>query len=56
MVHTKDGSRVVREFTAQGTAKVRYDCLRVLMMLTVLVGPEARCEGDQTARATDVYG
>jgi hypothetical protein len=23
MVHTKDGSRVVREFLAQGTAKVR---------------------------------
>ena len=25
MVHTKDGSRAVREFIAQGTAKVRSD-------------------------------
>ena len=27
MVHTKDGSRVVREFLAQGTAKVRHTFL-----------------------------
>ena len=26
MVHTKDGSRVVREFLAQGTAKVSLTC------------------------------
>lgn len=34
MVHTKDGSRVVREFLAQGTAKVQSDfscaCLMVI--------------------------
>lgn len=30
MVHTKDGSRVVREFLAQGTAKDRKQILKTL--------------------------
>jgi hypothetical protein len=30
MVHTKDGSRAVREFLAQGTAKDRKQILKVL--------------------------
>jgi pumilio family protein 6 len=30
MVHTKDGSRVVREFLAYGTAKDRKQILKVL--------------------------
>ena len=31
MVHTKDGSRVVREFLARGTAKVRCVLYAVLV-------------------------
>ncbi len=33
MVHTKDGSRVVREFLARGTAKVHSDFSYACLML-----------------------
>jgi pumilio family protein 6 len=35
MVHTKDGSRVVREFLAQGTAKVSASDLNMLNFINV---------------------
>ena len=35
MVHTKDGSRVVREFLAQGTAKVRPYCFQVKNVINI---------------------
>ena len=35
MVHTKDGSRVVREFIAQGTAKVRASVLDIYFLVII---------------------
>lgn len=49
MVHTKDGSRVVREFLAQGTAKASRSLL--LMGLTdglIISGPETNPQSAET--------
>lgn len=56
MVHTKDGSRVVREFIAQGTAKVNgFDVISIFyLMVFVCVGPETYCQDDQASRGTHV--
>lgn len=51
MVHTKDGSRVVREFLAWGTAKVRVSHMSVLtlpLLYFVFIGSETNFENPQT--------
>ncbi|KAH9975311.1 armadillo-type protein [Lactifluus volemus] len=40
MVHTKDGSRVVREFLARGTAKDRKDIIKVLKPYVVTMAKD----------------
>ena len=48
MVHTKDGSRVVREFIAQGTAKVSYTAIKSLKFILLsffATGPKTDSEG-----------
>lgn len=50
MVHTKDGSRAVREFIAQGTAKVLFWALVMPWILTGhLTGQKTYCESNETA-------
>ena len=48
MVHTKDGSRVVREFIAQGTAKVSHTAIKSLKFILLsffATGPKTDSEG-----------
>lgn len=56
MVHTKDGSRVVREFIAQGSAKV--DDYRVLSHFCTdggYTGPQTCRKSTQTTRRAYVH-
>ena len=49
MVHTKDGSRIVREFIAQGSAKVRHRIEQFKVTFTdKSVGSEADSQGVET--------
>ena len=50
MVHTKDGSRAVREFTAQGTAKVRFLVCILLHVKHTIPGPETHNKSNKTPR------
>lgn len=50
MVHTKDGSRAVREFIAQGTAKVNFPTCALLHVKHTISGPEAHHKSDKAPR------
>jgi hypothetical protein len=57
MVHTRDGSRAVREFIAQGTAKVcglARSSLHRERITILSPGPQTRSEGSQASHSTDV--
>lgn len=60
LVHTKDGSRVVREFIVQGTAKVRITLVCVYVYLITLalyyIGPETNREGAQATHRGNLQG
>lgn len=57
MVHTKDGSRVVREFLVRGSAKVRHLALLTMTHdIDILghTGPKTNTQGPQTSYRTYV--
>jgi hypothetical protein len=56
MVHTKDGSRAVREFVAQGTAKVGLDRWGIVGygLNLELLGPETNHQSPEASPGADV--
>ena len=50
MVHTKDGSRAVREFIVQGTAKVRFLVCMITCIRHTIPGPETYHQSDKAPR------
>lgn len=50
MVHTKDGSRAVREFIAQGTAKVGFLVCILFHVKHTIPGPETHNQSNKASR------
>lgn len=50
MVHTRDGSRAVREFIARGNAKVPFCFDYIVMFKCVFLGPQTNRQGAQATR------